>query len=253
MVNVTIVFNKNGNVKYLNKVTKLTIPHITKDVMISLLRKYKLNLEILELDTTIPKIQYIRLVIGNDQKIRDAKIEYVGPIKDNKFVEFKMDSPKNNNIQYTIHISKDRIQEIMKIIDSIEDEEEELNNKKAIILDSKVIKEFDSKYNDIAPLLNLDNIIELLKNFGISFKEYNSEDSTYMIDDIIFDNIINIDYPLNKDGSIFKYRKVTIKRYMRNGASIKFICKYTNKLITLRLDLLGSTITDIKDKVKVIF
>ena len=252
MINVTIVFNKNGNVKYLNKVTKLTIPHITKDVMINLLRKYKLDLETLELDTTIPKIQYIRLVIGNDQKIRDAKIEYIGPIKDNKFVEFKMDSPKNNNIQYTIHISKDRIQEIMKIIDGIEDEEEELNNKKAIILDSKVIKEFDSKYNDIAPLLNLDNIIELLKNFGLSFKEY-SEDSTYMIDDIIFDNIINIDYPLNKDGSIFKYRKVTIKRYMRNGASIKFICKYTNKLITLRLDLLGSTITDIKDKVKVIF
>lgn len=222
---IVIVFQNDGKVRYLSKITKNTMLDINKWILIliELFRSYNI------LDSS-NQYQFIKLPIGmgKNHKLRTIKVRYDNTItldNNSTYIVFYITNPINSKILYKLHIHKNYVTKIVNWIREKNYKKELISQTKAIVDTHSILQNFDSRYEETAPSLRYEHLVELLKTSYIQVKIGNN--SIYYFNTLFTkDSILsNHFYYTNKDGSIlYQYKKIIVKKYNKSGLSIKFLC-----------------------------
>lgn len=223
-----IWFNEKGNI-YMGatpRMTKKRVPHLKKDVLISILNDLNLDRLRYTINNIIPLEELtVRMKIGIDHKYSTCKLH---DIQYNEVqLSFIIDHPKDKTVQYHVSIYHDYLDILLDDLLEINLIKEEKSTREALLVNGNIEKNFDED-KEYAPSLNLKHLKEVLKLFYITFDDYDK------ITNIKYHTIKEVSYPNRAEDRNLIYSSIIIKRHGYTGMLMKFV--YNKETFKILID-----------------
>lgn len=223
-INESIDLNKINNNNYGNKI---------EDLKVFLQEKLGINNEYFNYFYYISQdnsSNFLKKSLGERKSIFDILMKIENEIDLNKKIKDLLDSKKNNSISKLIDLKREEIKKDIKSLFNVESKDLEYQSNIIVFEGNNNIEWDKEDYNikNREPLVELENLIKLIKNYDVFIARKNNERIEKLLNENLLMEISNIivlsDYNINLD-----YEN-NIKKRIEQLDSKKNICKIIKKI-----------------------